>query len=115
MSQLKAEARGYLMDETQFHRAVDGVFTWLETALDASDCGLDYDTAGGILTIEGPHGKVILSRQPPLKELWVAAKSGGFHFRYAADEWRDTRDGQTLKARLEELLQAISGVDLKIL
>lgn len=102
------------MDETQYHAALDAIFQQIEAALEAADADLDYDVVGGILTIEGVGGKLIVSRQPPLRELWVAAKSGGFHFRKTATEWVDTRDGTPLKARLEALLQAIAGIAIRL-
>jgi CyaY protein len=102
------------MDETQYHRMVDSLFGALEMALDNANADLDYDASGSVMTIEGPAGKVILSRQPPLSEVWVAAKSGGFHFRYVDGDWRDTRDGTLLKPKLQGLLEAIAGAPIQL-
>ncbi|MEO6032987.1 MAG: iron donor protein CyaY, partial [Burkholderiaceae bacterium] len=40
--------------------------------------------------------KIVLNTQPPLHELWLAARAGGFHFRLTGDAWRDARDGREL-------------------
>jgi CyaY protein len=52
---------------------------------------------------------VIVNRQTPNREIWVAARSGGFHFRLSEGEWRDTRSGEELIASLERILAAQSG------
>jgi CyaY protein len=103
------EARGYPMLETDFHGAVDALFARIEALLDDAYEDIDYDTVEGVMTLTGPQGKIILSRQPPLAEVWIAARSGGFHFRRQAQTWVDTRDGMALEDRLTVLLAAALG------
>jgi len=101
------------MTESEFHRAVDAVLARVESAVEASDA-LDVDLEAGILTIECPDGsKVIVNRQTPNREIWVAARSGGFHFAAREGAWRDTRSGQELFASLAAILrsQAAATVD----
>jgi CyaY protein len=63
---------------------------WLED--DVID--LDPQRTGGLLELGFPDGsKIIVNTQPPLHELWLASRAGGFHFRWAEGGWRDTRDG----------------------
>ena len=86
----------------------------LDVAADTSDADLDWSLNDGILTIDcGAGGKVIVNRHVPNRELWVAAKSGGFHFKDDAGVWRDTRTGEALAAVLARLLQAQSGVEIE--
>ena len=67
----------------------------------------------GILEIECEDGsKLIVNRHVPNREIWVAARSGGFHFRASGGRWRDTRSGEELGAALTALLQAQAGVAL---
>ena len=88
---------GKFMTETEFNQLVDATFLKIEAALDASDAGLDYETAGGILSLEFEDGgKIIINRQGPTQEIWVAAKSGGYHYRWDGAAWRNTRDGSEL-------------------
>lgn len=57
---------------------------------------IDIDTqrSGGLLELSLPQGsKIVVNTQPPLHEIWLAARSGGYHFRYENGQWRDTRDG----------------------
>jgi CyaY protein len=85
----------------------------LDVAADTSDADLDWSLNDGILTIDcGEGGKVIVNRHVPNRELWVAAKSGGFHFKDDAGRWRDTRTGEALATVLTRLLQAQSGADI---
>jgi CyaY protein len=71
---------------------------------------------GGILEIEFDDGsKMIVNRHGAAREIWVAARSGGFHFRWDGAAWRDTRSGEELFAALSELLSRQLGrrVDLR--
>ena len=92
------------MTESEFHLAVDAVLARIERALDAAP-DLDFDTAGGILTIEcGDGSRLIVNRQTPNREIWVAARSGGYHFAFRDGAWRDTRSGTELFASLAALI-----------
>lgn len=98
------------MTETEFNRQVDAVLLKIESAIDAGGSDLDYENVGGILEIECPNGsKIIINRQTPNREIWVAAKSGGFHFRAEKERWIDTRDGRELSHALETILFSQSG------
>lgn len=97
------------MNESEFHRAADAVLARIESSLeDAGD--LDVSLESGILDVECPDGsRVIVNRQTPNREIWVAARSGGFHFRFVDGEWRDTRSGLELFASLARVIEAQSG------
>ena len=98
------------MTESEFHSAVDSVLGRIESALEAHD-ELDFSLEGGVLTIECPDGsRIIVNRQTPNREIWIAARSGGFHFAHRDAAWRDTRGGDELFASLARLIEAQSGV-----
>ncbi len=100
------------MEETEFHRAVDGVLSRIERAAEAS-AGIDADLEAGILTLECPDGsRIIVNRQTPNREVWVAARSGGFHFAWKDGAWRDTRSGEELFASLARIVLAQGGESL---
>ena len=97
------------MTESEFHRAVDEVLRRVESAVEANDA-LDVDLESGILTVECPDGtKVIVNRQTPNREIWVAARSGGFHFVLREGRWVDTRSGDELFASLTRVIAQQSG------
>jgi CyaY protein len=101
-------------DESAFLDLTDRVLAAIGAALDAVDDGdLDWSENDGVLTIDcGAGGRIIVNRHVPNSELWVAAKSGGFHFRADGGAWKDTRSGEELGAALRRLLQAQAGVDV---
>lgn len=102
-----------LMDETEFHQRVDDILASIESQADAFEDDIDCEVSSGILTLELASGsKVIINRQTPNREIWVAAKSGGFHFRFDAGAWRDTRSNQTLDTLLTKVCSEQSGSDV---
>jgi CyaY protein len=103
------------MTDTEFIAAADAVLSTIGDALDAalqsSDLDVDWNVNDGILEIECEDGgKLIVNRHVPNREIWVAAKSGGFHFRRDGDRWRDTRGGEELGAVLQRLLTEQAGL-----
>lgn len=75
------------LSEAQFHELVDNVQTTIEDTFDDSGIDVDLINSGGILTIVfANNSQLIISRQEPLKQIWVAARSGGFHFDYNLQE-----------------------------
>lgn len=94
------------MDEGEYDRLADTVMQRIEEGLDAAGGDLDYElAAGGVLEIACADGsKIVVNRQAAAREIWVAARSGGFHYRWDGAHWRDTRSGEELFAALERLL-----------
>jgi CyaY protein len=100
------------MNESDFHRAVDAVLARIEAAVEAHD-DLEADLESGILTITCPDkSRVIINRQTPSREIWVAARSGGFHFASREGAWRDTRSGDELFASLARILGSQAGAQV---
>jgi len=101
------------MSESAFNELIDRTFAALEAALDQVDADLDYETSGGVLTVAFDNDtKLVFSRQPPTRQLWLAARSGGFHFAYdeAAGDWRGTREGQLFRPFVVAQMQAQGNV-----
>jgi CyaY protein len=89
------------LTDSEYHAKADAVLTAVEACIDAwlQDDVIDIDSqrTGGLLEMSFPNGsKIILNTQPPLQELWLAARAGGFHYKYVDGAWRDTRDGREL-------------------
>ena len=102
------------MNETEFRVLADTAFDRLEAALDACDAEMDWTQVGaGVVELEFANGsKIVVNRHAAAREIWVAARSGGFHFRWDGNCWRDTRDGRELFEALSALasLQAAQTV-----
>jgi CyaY protein len=96
-------------------RALAAIGAAIDAALDDSDVDLDWNLNDGILEIECDDGsKLIVNRHVPNREIWVAARSGGFHFGVRDGGWRDTRSGADLAVSLAALLKAQAGLDLAL-
>ncbi len=87
----------------------------LEDRIDALELDLDVDSSGGILSLGFEDGSaIILSRQVANHELWVAARSGGFHLRFVDGDWRCDASGETLGALINRTFTEQSGNRLHI-
>lgn len=104
------------MTDSEFHTWADAALAALERSLEALDVDVDLQRkADGVLELEfGDGSKMIVNRHAAAREIWVAAKSGGFHFRYDGAAWRDTRDGTELFAALSRLVSAQSGSPVRL-
>lgn len=104
------------MDDKEFNRLADAALARIEEMLEASGADLDFELQhGGVLEIEFADGsKIIVNRHSVAKEIWVAAKSGGFHFRYQGNLWVDTRDGQELFGKLSLLASHHAGEHISL-
>ncbi len=98
------------MTDADFESLADATLSAIEKALDREDLDVDVQTKGaGVLEIEFADGsKVIVNRHAAAREIWVAARSGGYHFRRVDDAWRDTREGTELFAALSRIVSAQS-------
>ncbi|WP_371323659.1 iron donor protein CyaY [Dechloromonas sp. ZY10] len=99
------------MDDKDFSSAADAILARIDQALEACDADLDFELqAGGILEIEfADSSKIIVNRHAVAKEIWVAARAGGFHFRWQDGQWVDTRDGAELLQKLSALASQQAG------
>lgn len=106
------------MNETEFNELAEQAIEQIQDAIDDSGADIDYDEVGGVLTLELDDGsKIIFSRQAPVKQLWMAAKSGGFHFDF--DEQRncwvcDSGTHEELFEMLSRLVTEQSGEDVTL-
>lgn len=108
------------MTESEFLDLADATLNTIETALedacDASDLDVECSRSGNVLEIEcvDNGSKIIINSQAPMQEMWLAARSGGFHYRYDGQRWLNTRDGTELYATLSEVVSSQAGVAVTI-
>lgn len=93
---------------------LDRIEAVLERAADISDLDVECSRRGNVLEIEFVNNgsKIIVNSQAPMQEMWVAAKSGGFHYKRDGGQWVNTRDGSELFAALSEMVSGQAGVAL---
>ena len=112
------------IDDKQFYQLGSNLLQSIEVALEAADDELDLDLdverqGGNVINIRFRDKSVIVvNTQPPLHEIWVAAKSGGYHYRWAGTManpvWLDTKTGKELLSDLTEFASAQAGQAVKI-
>lgn len=104
------------MNDSEFHQLADALMLKIEDALDDfdGDADIDYETNGGVMTLSFENGsKIVINRQEPLHQVWMAAKAGGYHFNYQDPHWICDRRGGEFMARLARECSAQSGADVR--
>ena len=95
------------MNESEFQEIAEQTIEDIQDAIDNSGADIDYDEIGGVLTLEfEDNSKIIFSKQGAMNQLWMAAKSGGFHFDYneETEQWLcDSGDNEELYQMLSRL------------
>ena len=106
------------LSDAEYDRRARDVLAAVEAASDRflQDEVIDIDTSrtGGLLELEFPNGsKVVLNTQPPLHEVWLAARAGGWHFKWHDGRWTESREGREFFDVLSECASAQAGRALR--
>jgi CyaY protein len=115
---MAASAQQRTLNDAQYQAETSALLARIEATADRwlQDDVIDIDThrTGGLLELAFPNGsKIIINTQPPLHEVWLAAKGGGFHFRWTAGQWWDTKDSSEFVAVLSAHASAQAGQALR--
>jgi CyaY protein len=98
------------MTDSDYLTRAESVLAAVERALDDIDADIEAERNGNVLTLEFANGsKIIVNLQPPMQEIWIAAKAGGFHFKFVDGQWRDTRNGTEFFAALSDYASKQAG------
>lgn len=98
------------MSEAQFLARVDRTLELIEEILDTAETDIDVETQGGMMTVKCENGsQIIFTRQPPLLQLWVATRNGGFHFDQSDNGWIRDSDGAALAQVLQQAFTEQTG------
>jgi len=101
------------LDDSEFQEIVDEEFVRIEDRVDELELDVDIDASGGVLTFTLDGGSsVILSRQIANHEIWVAAKSGGFHLKRADGGWHCANTDESLDQLLNRVFTEQAGASL---
>ena len=106
------------LSDLDYQRETSALLARIEAAADRwlQEDLIDIDTqrTGGLLELSFPDGsKIVVNTQPPLHEVWLAARDGGFHYRWSAGQWVDTRDGSEFVQALSQHASAQGGLPLQ--
>jgi CyaY protein len=107
-----------VLTDAEYHRLSAAVLAAVEQTIDRwlQDDVIDIDAhrTGGLLELVFPdRSRIVLNTQPPLHELWLASKAGGYHYRQVDGRWVDTRDGSEFFAVLSREASAQAGRTLQ--
>ena len=104
------------MEEREFNQLADAMLARIESSLEAADADLDFEIKpGGVIEIEFDDGsKVIVNRHTAAREIWVAARSGGYHFRPEGERWVATRNGEELMVALARCVSEQAGDEITL-
>ena len=85
-----------LMTDTEFMDRAEALLRAVEAACDrineTTDADLDNQRVGGMVTLTfSDRSQIVINLQKPLHEVWMAAREGGFHYRWADGAWQDTK------------------------
>lgn len=118
MSQAPASAPAKsVLNDADYRRETAELLAHIEATADrwlqADLIDIDTQRTGGLLELSFPDGsKIIINTQPPLHEVWLAARAGGYHYRWVDGHWLDTRDGSEFLASLSRHASAQGGRSL---
>ncbi len=107
------------LTDARYRELAEAALQRVELALDAAtdaDDGPDVDAkrTGGLLEMKFASGvMVVVNLQPPLHEIWLAAKTGGYHFKWDGQCWRDTRGGEEFFHMLSQVASDAAGAPLR--
>ncbi|PVZ86385.1 iron donor protein CyaY [Serratia sp. S1B] len=100
------------MNDSEFHQLADQLMLKIEETLDnfTGDADIDYETHGGVMTLTFENdSKIVINRQEPLHQMWLATKTAGYHFNYQQGVWLCDRSGQAFFPLLSEAASAQAG------
>ncbi|KMV74289.1 iron donor protein CyaY [Rosenbergiella epipactidis] len=100
------------MNDSEFHQQADQLLLTIEERLDEhdGDTDIDYETHGNVMTLSFENGtKIIINRQEPLHQVWLATKAGGYHFSFNDGKWVCDRTGNEFWALLAEACTVQAG------
>ena len=90
--------------------ALAAIETACDRINDASDTDIDNQRTGGMITLTfANRSQIIINLQKPLQEIWMAARAGGFHYKFNSSHWLNTKDGSEFFERLTQCASEQSG------
>ena len=105
------------MTDTEFMDRAESLLRAVEASCDrindATDADIDNQRTGGMVTLTfANRSQIIINLQKPLHEVWMAAKAGGFHYKFDSKQWSDTKDSSEFYAVLSRCASEQAGVEL---
>ena len=105
------------MTDLEYLDAAERLLARVETSCDRindeTDADIDNQRVGGMITLTFRNrSQIVINLQKPLHEVWMAAREGGYHYKWVDGQWRSTRDGTEFFADLSRCASDQSGLKL---
>ncbi|CAM3509898.1 iron donor protein CyaY [Polaromonas hydrogenivorans] len=105
------------MTDLEYQNQAESVLKAIEKACDRlndeSDVDIDNQRTGGMITLTfSNRSQIIINLQKPLQEIWMAARAGGFHYKFNGEQWTDTKDSSEFFANLSRYASEQAGQPL---
>ena len=105
------------MTDLEYLDAAERLLTQVETSCDRindeTDADIDNQRVGGMITLTFRNrSQIVINLQKPLHEIWMAARSGGFHYRFDGQRWLDTKGAGEFFAHLSQCASEQAGQTL---
>ncbi len=103
------------MNESEFDKKATDTLLRIEQGIEESGADIDFEAAGGILTLEFANGtKIIVNKQGAARQIWVAAKSGGYHYGFVDGQWINDQGGGELMSELSRFIREQSNAEVNL-
>lgn len=103
------------MNESEFDKKATDTLLRIEQGIEESGADIDFEAAGGILTLEFANGtKIIINKQGAARQIWVAAKSGGYHYGFVDGQWINDQGGGELMSELSRFIREQSDEEVNL-
>ena len=103
------------MNESEFDKKATDTLLRIEQGIEESGADIDFEAAGGILTLEFVNGtKIIINKQGAARQIWVAAKSGGYHYGFIDGQWINDQGGGELMSELSRFIREQSDEEVNL-
>ena len=97
----------------QAERVLQAVELACDRINDASGVDIDNQRVGGMITLTfADASQIIINLQKPLQEIWLACRSGGYHFKCNEGQWLDTKGNGEFFEILTKYASGQAGVAL---
>ncbi|ANO31736.1 iron donor protein CyaY [Vibrio breoganii] len=101
------------MKDSEFHQLADEQLTNIEQAIEDSGADIDFETSGNVMTLEfEDRTQIIINKQEPMREIWLASKSGGYHFSMQEGAWICSKTGFELMALVKAECEKQAGEEI---
>ena len=102
------------MTDLEFMDRAEALLARVEAACDRindeTDADVDNQRVGGMVTLTfGSGTQIIVNLQKPLHEVWMAARAGGFHYKFDGAAWMDTKGNGEFFANLSRYASEQAG------